>query len=395
MRRSVERALEHWRSEGLLNAEQVEALAASLEDHEEQGESGRAVAIYGSIGAVLAGLGALLFVASNWAGMSPTGRLLVLLAAYGTAVGCAVLAERRGLPRVAEAVWLLATLVLGANIFLLAQTYNLSLTLWQGTFAWMVGALALGWARQSAAQAAVAVPLGILTLGWAGGGSGWFFDDQVEFLFADGGLRPLLALVGLGLVALSTLLARRDELSFARAPCFWTGIFMTTVTLVVSTAHVQVATELYDATFSGKQIAIIVATVALVVAAFVEGEFDSRLGPRLMAAMLGLFLLLLRAGREAWMGMELGGLHPVFGLYVIVVLALALLTIWLGIEARRPRLVNLGMSSMALLIVIQYFGWSFQLLDRSLAFVLGGLLLIGLSVAVERKRRQVIARLAT
>ena len=96
-----------------------------------------------------------------------------------------------------------------------------------------------------------------------------------------------------------------------------------------------------------------------------------------------------------WLGFEAGGAHLVFGLYVLVVLGMALFTIWLGINARNTRLVNVGMVSTTLLIIIQYFGWSFELLDRSIAFILGGIVLITLSVFVEKQRRRIMAQIAT
>jgi uncharacterized membrane protein len=395
MRRSVKQALDFWLEEGLVTAEQVTALGASLEARDREHDSGRTVAIFGAIGAVLTGLGVILFVASNWTGLGPTARLLVLLSCYGVVVAGAALAGRRGLAKVAESLWLLATLVLGANIFLLAQTYNLTLTLWQGTFAWMLGALALGWARRSPAQAAVAVPLGILTLGWYGGGSMWFADDQFEFLFAGDGLRPVLAILGLGLVALSTLLARRDDLNFARPACFRWGMFLVAAILVLSTAHVELAAALYTAGFTGKQIVLILASAALVAAALFGGEFDTRWSKPALVATLGLLLaMLVPVDGESWIGLETAGVHLAFALYLIGVFALALATIWLGLQARNRRLVNAGMTSTALLILIQYFSWSFVLLDRSLAFIVGGIVLIALAVGVEKKRRQIVAQIA-
>lgn len=259
----------------------------------------------------------------------------------------------------------------------------------------MLGALALGWARRSPAQAAAAVPLGILTLGWYGGGSMWFFDDQFEFLFADGGLRPVLAILGLGLVALSTLLARREELSFARQACFRWGLFLVAAILVISTASVELAAALFGADFTGKQIAVIVAGAALVAAAVFAGEFDTRWSkPALIATLALLLAMLIPVGGEPWVGVEVAGLHLPFALYVLGVFTLALATIWLGLQARNRRLVNVGMTATALLIVIQYFSWSFLLLDRSLAFIVGGIVLIALAVGVEKKRRQIVAQIA-
>lgn len=395
MRRSVTEALSYWRREGLLTEAQVAALSASLEHLERRGDSARAARIFGIIGAVLSGLGAVLWVASNWHGMSPMQRVLVLLAGYGATVATAALVERRGLPLLSEAVWLLSTLLLGANIFLIAQSYNLSLTLWQGTLAWMIGALAMGYARQSAAQAAVAVPLLVLTLGWAGGGSGWFFDDQIEFLFADGGLRPVLPLLGLALVALSTLLPLRRDLAFARAPFLRWGLFLLAATLILTTAHVELAAAFYDAEWSLRQGLVAAAAAVLVLAAALAGEVESRFSRPVLVGLLAFLAVPLVpvGGQGGWLALEPGGVHVYFGLYVIAVFALAVGTIQLGVQARNARLVNVGMLSTMLIIIIQYFGWSFELFDRSLAFILGGLVLMALSVFVERSRRRLLANM--
>jgi uncharacterized membrane protein len=394
MRQSVNRALEHWCREGLLSDEQVAGLAASLARLENAEGSARTVRVFAFIGAVLTGLGAILFVASNWQGMGPLERTLVLLAGYGVAVATAALLESRRLPVFAETMWLLSTLVLGANIFLIAQNYNLSLTLWQGTFAWMVGAVAMGYARQSAPQAAVAVPLAVLTVGWAGGGSGWFFDDQVEFLFADGGLRPLLPLIGLALVALSTLAAAREDTAFARVACLRWGTLLVASTLIITTAHVELAAAFYDADFAGRQIATLVGASLVVAVALLRGRFASHAGKVALAALLGfLAMMLVRSGGVPWVGTELSGVHLPFGLYVVAVFATALYVLWIGIRASNAQLVNLGMVSTTLIIIIQYFGWSFELLDRSVAFILGGLVLTALSFLVEKKRRGLIAQM--
>jgi len=395
MRKAVEKALQHWRNQGLLTVEQVAELTTSIEEHERGEESGRAAAIFGSIGAVLTGLGVILFVASNWAGMGPTTRTLVLLGGYGVVVAAAVLAERRGLPRVAESVWLLATLVLGANIFLFAQTFHLSLTYWQGTFGWMIGALAMGYARQSVAQAAFAVPIGILTLGWMGGGSGWFFDDKLQFLYVDAGLRPVLPILGLGLIALSALVAARDDLTWLRTPTFRWGTAITAGSLIITTINGETARWFYSADFTLKQILVMVLTAGVVAAAFWKGELESRWSrPALAGTMVFLLFMLLPPGGGLLVWGDVGFWVLAFFLYVLAVFALALFSIWLGISARNTRLVNVGMTSTVLLIIIQYFGWSSLLLDRSLAFILGGVLLIGLSVLVEKKRREIMTRIA-
>ena len=109
--------------------------------------------------------------------------------------------------------------------------------------------------------------------------------------------------------------------------------------------------------------------------------------------MLPLMMLAPAAG-PPWVAREVGGVHVFFGLYVLAVFVLALLAIWMGIRERNPLLVNIGMVSTTMIIIIQYFGWSFDLLDRSLAFILGGFVLMALSVFVERKRRLIMVQIA-
>jgi uncharacterized membrane protein len=386
MRRAVSRALAHWVREGLLTSDHAETLRANLEGAQPE----RAIRAFAVIGAVLAGLGVILFVASNWAAMGPVARVVVLFAAYGAAVFGAAFADRKALPRSAESGWLLASLIFGANIFLLAQIFNYTLTYWQGPFWWMVGVLALGWTRQSTWQAALAVPLGLLALGWVGGGEGWFFDDELEFLVSDRGLRPILPLVGIGLVSLSLLADRADTWQFASAPAFRWGALLAAVPLVVSTTSVDAARAIFQFTGSLKQILTVMVVAVLAGLALRFGAFRSREGRPLVGAAIVFFsLVLVQAGDGPWIA---SGPFP-FGLYVLVVFALALAAIWVGVRADNPRLVNVGMAGTGVLILIQYFSWTFELLDRSLVFVGGGLLLIALSVVLERKRRTLVSGL--
>ena len=66
---SAEKALALWQQANLLDQAKAEELAHYLEEH--RGGANRTVKIFAALGAVLAGLGMILFVASHWAGMSP------------------------------------------------------------------------------------------------------------------------------------------------------------------------------------------------------------------------------------------------------------------------------------------------------------------------------------
>ena len=388
VRWTIESALRRWQEEGLLTGEKVDELRASLS----QTEGARATRIFAALGGVLVGIGVILFVSSNWTGMGPTSRVTTLLIAYGAVVAAAMAAGSRGLPKVSEAIWLVATLVLGANIFLLAQIFNYTLTYWQGTLRWMVGAVVLGWALRSRYQAAVAVPLAIVTIGWLGARGGSFFGAQMEFLFSSGNVRPLLPLIGIGLVCLSVLSARSRDWAFAREATLAWGLMLIAIPLVIATADAQVAEAFFNIDGTAKQFIILAAVIVLLAVALVAGRFEARTSRSVLLATAAFAaLLLVPVGGTPWVAARVGGMRLPFAAYVVVVFVVVLLAIWTGVNARNTRLINVGMASSAVLILIQYFSWSFALLDRSAVFVGGGLLLLGLSIVLEKKRRVLVA----
>jgi uncharacterized membrane protein len=255
----------------------------------------------------------------------------------------------------------------------------------------MLGALVLGWALKSKLQAAVAIPLGLLTLGWIGSGGSWFFGHQMDSLFSDGGLRPILPLIGVGLISLSLLAARSRSWAFLQNSCLGWGLVLIAVPVVLSTADDEMAEAIYSIEGSVKQFVILGAIALLLTAALTYGEFRSRISRPVLTATAALFaLMLVPVAGKPWVAAEVGGLHLPFAIYVLAVFALAFLTIWTGVRASNRRLLNAGMFSSAVLIFIQYYSWSFAMLDRSVAFIFGGLLLLGLTVVLEKKRRSLI-----
>jgi len=347
------------------------------------------VKIVSIFGAVLIGLGLILFVASHWSGMGPGLRIGTLFLGYATVAIAAVAVGRRGYERVAHSLWFLATLTVGANIFLIGQIFNLSLTFWQGPFLWLLATLAMGYALSSRVHAWLAIPLALLALGWLGGGEVWFTDDQLASLFSDYGLRPLLPLLGLGLVGLALLVQRLPDWRFASGTWQIWGVLLIAVPLVLGTADDDLLDLMFRMRFTTKQWAIIATCGALTGLTLWSGRFAST-SNRLLAALAAVLLfgtLLLASATP----LHTPGIYPLF---VILVFGLSLWLCWAGVTAARPALVNIGVGSAASVVIIQYFSWSMRLMDRSIAFILGGLVLILLSIWIEKQRRRLLARIA-
>jgi hypothetical protein len=283
--------------------------------------------------------------------------------------------------------------VLGADIFFIGQLFNFTLTFWQGPFLWLVGALAMGLARGKAAYSWLAVPLGLLALGWLGGGSGWFTDDQFEFLASDRGLLPLLPSMGVALLCVAALARGTEHLAFLRSACAVWGLGLISIPLIVGTADDAAIKEIFDMAFTSKQIAILLASGLTVLLFAFRGRTSK---PSVVAA--GLLLLIFVAlvvprGGESAIGTLIAGRGVAFLVYILLVFAIAMCAIWIGLSERSTSLINAGLLSAAIIIFIQYFSWSFELLDRSIAFIIGGLVLLGVGYGFERTRRHLLARM--
>lgn len=386
---SAEDALKIWQKEGLIEKKDVQKFKSVLHKSEDGGV-GRGIVIFATIGAILVGLGVLLFIGSNWKEMAPIHRILVIAAGYATVMFGAITAQERKLPIVAESLWFLTCILLGANIALLGQIFHFSLTFWQGPFLWMLGVLAMGYAREQKAYGALAVPLGLLALGWLGGGEGWFMDDQMEFLFSDRGLRPLLSFIGIGLIA-GGILTRPFAEWLDGSLEKWGALFIA-IPLIVSTADADVVHEFYQATFSLKQIIIIFCVTITVFLASLKGQLENDKSRMALVAVAGLLIIpLIHVGGEPALGLFVHQGILQFMSYILAVFMLSLVSIWFGVQSANQVLVNTGITTVSIIILIQYFSWTFEMLHSSLAFILGGVVLIGLSVFMEKTRRKLLA----
>ena len=65
-------------------------------------------------------------------------------------------------------------------------------------------------------------------------------------------------------------------------------------------------------------------------------------------------------------------------------------SIVLGIVNRREALVNVGIVFFVIDVSTRYLELAWDLLDTSLAFIVGGLLLLGTGYAMERARRRLL-----
>jgi len=162
LKRRARRDLDRWIADGLVPAQNRQAILDSAAPSPRRGSAAGAAA---TLGAILLALAALSFVAANWSELPKLARFILILAALWASLGGAAAAFARGAPALGHALALLGAALFGAAIMLTAQTFNMSAFRNTGVLIWAAGALATALVIPSRPVLVLAAGVGAL---WAG-----------------------------------------------------------------------------------------------------------------------------------------------------------------------------------------------------------------------------------
>ncbi|MFH1849372.1 MAG: DUF2157 domain-containing protein [archaeon] len=119
-----------WRKKGIISEQQTTRILNqySISYEPPKSEPVNVIKVLSIIGAVLLGLGVILFVAANWDKIPDTIKTLMLLVVtFGTFyLGYHFSYQGTGLPNLGKTLMFLSTMFYGGSVFLISQTYNIT-----------------------------------------------------------------------------------------------------------------------------------------------------------------------------------------------------------------------------------------------------------------------------
>lgn len=195
-----------WLSDGLINEQQATTLHTRYPIVK---TTNWAQSILTAIGAIIFGLGVILFFAYNWSEMSKLVKLALVFTALAMTHGAGLLltTSKSKQQTLIEGLHVLGTMMFGAGIFLTAQIYHIDEHYPTAFLVWGLAALALGWILPSTIQGLLAV---ILLTTW--GLAEIFSFDLVHW--------PSALLVAAGLVSLAWVQRSRVLLALSLPASF-------------------------------------------------------------------------------------------------------------------------------------------------------------------------------
>jgi uncharacterized membrane protein len=148
----------HWQQEDLISDTQAQKILARYSQQDSQ----LARTVFSVIGAVIFGLGVILFFAWNWASMPHASKLAVIFMALLTAHTAGAFYHQKSQLALGEGLTALGTLLFGSGIFLVSQIYHIDEHYPNAFLLWASGALLLAWVLPSTIQGLLACILYII-----------------------------------------------------------------------------------------------------------------------------------------------------------------------------------------------------------------------------------------
>ena len=391
--------LSRWESDGIITAEQGQAIRARYSPAElgptSHWAQGRLVTGLSIIGAVLVGLGIILFFASNWDGIDRWPKLAMILGAIMVAHGLGFyLRYYRDYYRIGSAMVLLACLIYGAGVHLIGQVYNVDVNDPRLMLFWFLGVSPLVYIVKSQPIQFLGIVLFLLALGFR-------LPDWIDDVSRGEAVLGAALFLVLGLFILSV--GRIKEEIVVLRP--YSEVFeMVGLITALGAAFVLTFKDVFESFTDGLYIQgetelgfriLIGAAGAVTLALVIATVWLNRRNERGFAlnCIEGIAIAILLTAAFVVVSVDTRGevfYATVFNVLFVVILLGVLVS---GYMRGRETWVNIGLVFISISIFARYFEYSWDLLDRSLIFVAAGAILLIGGFLVERGRQTMLGRI--
>ena len=397
----IKKEIELWRSEGLISPEQTQLLSSRYPETEF-----RATSILPMLGAILLGVGIILFFAANWPIIPVAIKLILILSALFT---CHYFAYKYRYEKnnvwLGNSLLLLGGILFGAAIFLIAQIYNINAYYPNGILFWGLGVMLMAWVTGERSVTVLSI---LLLLAWTVSDCSkthplipWM-HLLILFLLAfplayrvRSAIAVFLCQVWLVIALLMSISSNYEDIIplvmiFLGSAFYLRGRHDEELygLLYVATGMIMVLTTmLIFSLFSDWDLLYVITPAIVLLGAMLVGFVTVLLLPsyrhiRMEIAAVGLINLMF----ISYLTFALPNLFIYFVLFVAIVLV-----ILQGAGQHNRFMLNLGLVFFYVTVLRGYFDYASRYMDRSLFFIIGGIILLLMGWWLNRQRYKIVS----
>jgi len=378
-----EKQIKQWVDNNVITQEQADRMLIDISQRAQTDRSGKFITAISVIGAVLLGIGAIVFVAANWQGLPRFVKILILfLATFGTYYsGFSFKYDRRNFPRVGGALFLLSALLFGASIFLIAQMYHVNANSPWLVLLWLIGILPLVYVFVSTPIALLSAILFLIWIILVVLKNEEYFFDMLPIV-------PLIyVLSGALLFSIGGLHYFYKSLSSIARIFRIVGIEVVMICLYLLTFNELLEDIVYEIAnndfYANLSLSILVLTVVSIIGIVINLYFNpakSKTNTFENIAVIGILLLTIE-----WFFVPYNAISSI--IFNVVFFLINILLIYFGYRKADIKLVNMGVLWLSIFIFTKYFTVFFGMFNTALFFFVGGAILMTGGMFFEKKRK--------
>jgi uncharacterized membrane protein len=404
--RRLKEEVEEWRRDGIISGDQAEVILRRYGVEERGFRPGKVITALSILGTVLVGVGVILFFASNWKRIPDFYKVaLLFIITFGTyTIGYIMRFEKKTYPRVGHALLLLASIFVGATIFLVGQIFHINVDAHWLVLLWFIAISPMGYVFDSRPTLGLNILIFTLWMGIFVSGYRLFYLESIPLLYM---------LFGIALYSLGQLHELIDRWHRFRMVYKGFGIFFVLATYFYfsssirsSYSHFFVVEHIKFVTPHFLLGAFVLIALASVVTNLIWRERIKSTRYEfyvLVAAFVGwIFLFIIntypqllyeeveRYGRTSY---QLGtDIRAVISIVLnLFLFGLSIGTISIGYYKNQAPFINIGVLFFALAVIKVYVDYFYGMLPRSIALVVGGIVLLAIATYLEKKRRVLLS----
>jgi len=405
--------IEQWVHDKVITKAQAKRMLVDVVASSRERSSGRFITAITTIGALLVGIGAVIFMASRWDVIPNPMKVVMLLGStivsYYAGYYCSHKDAR--LPTVGASLIFLGSLLFGATIFLTAQMYQMNLPLQSLCLLWLIGILPSAYVFRSSLVAGVSSLVAGVYM--AESIFGWFSSD--------GALRGNYYALPVFFIAVGMLLFEIGALHYIVSGWESLGrmyrfVGINIVMIFLFTLTFRFGIEMYawqnlHGEFgTTRWLSIMFGAVCLLTLACAAFRYMKQpvKGVRLLEHILSFALIGAAVVFFMWPPEEVAVSLPAFHssitlnapmmqtiyaiLFNVLLGAMIMLLFFVGYYREDIVLINSAVVWSCLWIVVRYYDFFWDQFSRTVFFLVGGAMFLLLGIIIEKKRRELKAR---